>query len=174
MLKILSLLMLTSVLSLAVSAQSKLTENTLKLDEGSKATAAKIAEFEWLSGTWSGSGLGGTIEEIWSKPQNGAMMGMFRLFSGGKLSFYEFITLEERDGGMVMRLKHFDPNFVGWEEKDKTVDFPFIKKDGQRYHFRGLTFELKGESMDVFLAMRSKDGTYREAKFDYKRVKAGK
>lgn len=143
------------------------------LDEGSSGAAAKITDFKWLAGTWSGSGLGGTIEEIWSEPQNGVMMGMFRLFSGGKLSFYEFIVLEERNGSVVMRLKHFDPKLVGWEEKDKTVDFPFIKKDKQRYYFGGLTFEPKGDVIDLFLAMRSSDGSFREAKFVYKRVKPG-
>ncbi|QQS33866.1 MAG: hypothetical protein IPM50_04620 [Acidobacteriota bacterium] len=158
----------------SASAQSKQTANTLKLDEGSAGAAATITDLKWLAGTWSGTGLGGSIEEIWSEPQNGVMMGMFRLFSEGKLSFYEFMVLEERNGSLVMRLKHFAPDLVGWEEKDKTVDFPFIKKDSKRYYFNGLTFEPRGDVMDLFLAMRSGDGSFREAKFVYKRMRSGK
>lgn len=161
-------------LAVSASAQTKLTENTLKLDEGMSGGSATIADFDWLIGTWSGTGLGGTVEEIWSKPQNGVMMGMFRMFSGGKVNFYEFITLEPKGGSYVMRIKHFTPELVGWEEKDKTVDFPFIKKDGGRYYFGGATFVPNGAKLAIYLAMRGRDGAYREAKFEYKRVKPGK
>ena len=53
---------------------------------------------------------------------------MYRMIKDGKPIFYELLTLSEIDGTLLIRLKHFHANFVGWEDKDKTVDFRFIKR----------------------------------------------
>jgi hypothetical protein len=152
------------------SAQVKNTENTLKLAEGQSGEKATIADIEWLAGNWIGSGLGGVSEEIWSKPQGGIMMGNYRLIKDGKPIFYEMCWLLENEGTLILRLKHFHADLVGWEEKDKTVDFKFVKKEGKRVYFAGLTFEnANDKEMNVFLALRSKDGSVREEIFRMKR-----
>jgi hypothetical protein len=160
------------ILAVSPFAQEPHTKNTLKLTAGQKGGAAKIADMAWLAGTWRGTGLGGESEEVWSEPREGVMMGMYRMLKDGKPIFYEFLTLSESDGTLMMRLKHFHANFVGWEEKDKTVDFPFIKKDGKRMFFDGMTFELVGkDDVNVYLVIGGKDGSVREEIFKYKRVK---
>lgn len=106
-------------------AQTGNTGNTLKLDEGKAGESASIADISWLAGSWSGTGLGGISEEIWSLPSGGVMMGAYRLFKDGKPVVYEMMLLLETEGTIVLRLKHFQPNFVGWEEKDKSVDFAY-------------------------------------------------
>lgn len=168
------LFVLAIILSTAIFAlgQAKYTETTLKLAEGQTGAKATIADMAWLAGTWTGSGLGGVSEEIWSKPQNGIMMGMYRMLKDGKPIFYELLTLEEKDGTLLIRLKHFSANFVGWEEKDKTVDFKFVKKEGKRMYFDGMTFESVGKKdLNVYLAIENrKDGSVKEEIFRYKRV----
>lgn len=155
----------------SIVAQTKNTENTLKLDEGTSGAKATLADMLWLSGSWIGTGLGGVSEENWSKPADGAMMGTYRLVMDSKVVFYEFMLLIETEGTILLRIKHFHPNFVGWEEKDKSVDFKFVKKDGNRAYFSGLTFERKnGRELNIFLALRQKDGTVREEVFRMKRV----
>jgi hypothetical protein len=47
------------------------------------------------------------------------MMGMFKYIKEGKDALYEFLLIEQTDEGPLMRLKHFNPGFIGWEEKDK-------------------------------------------------------
>jgi hypothetical protein len=159
-------------LATAAFAQEAQTKNTLKLRVGQKGGAAKIADMAWLAGTWRGTGLGGESEEVWSEPREGVMMGMYRMHKDGKPIFYEFLTLSESEGALMMRLKHFHANFVGWEEKDRTVDFPFIRKEGKRMYFDGMTFELVGkDDVNVYLAIGGKDGSLREEVFQYKRVK---
>jgi hypothetical protein len=169
------ILTLVIVVSAGLSAygQEKQTANTLKLSASDKGGKAQISDMAWLAGTWQGSGLGGVTEEVWSSPQGGIMMGMYRMLKDGKPIFYEFLTLSESDGGLLMRLKHFHANFVGWEEKDKTVDFRFIRKEGNRAYFEGLTWELAGPSdLNVYLAIENKkDGSVRETIFRYKRIK---
>ena len=46
----------------------------LAAEEKPKAT---LADMSWLTGHWTGTALGGFVEEIWSEPRGGAMMGMF-------------------------------------------------------------------------------------------------
>jgi hypothetical protein len=166
------LLLFCAIFPVAASAQEVQTKNTLKLAAGQRGAAAAISDMAWLAGTWRGTGLGGTSEEVWSEAQNGIMMGMYRMLKDGKPIFYEFLTLSETDGSLIIRLKHFHANFVGWEEKDKTVDFRFVKKDGNRLYFDGMTFELVGkDDVKVYLAIGGRDGSVREELFEYKRVR---
>lgn len=84
-----------------------------------------IGKLAWLSGVWRGrTGAGNDpIEEHWSEPMAGSMVGMFRLVQEGKVEFYELITIEEEPDALVLRIKHFYPDMKGWEEKDESVAF---------------------------------------------------
>jgi hypothetical protein len=67
-------------------------------------------------------------------------------------------------------LKHFNPDLTGWEEKDKTIDSPFITKADGVVHFDGLAFRPEGkDAMTIYLAIR-RDGNVREEKFHLRRV----
>jgi len=167
---LLFVLFVMAALVVTSTAQVKNTENTLKLEEGQTGEKATIADIEWLAGNWIGTGLGGVSEENWSKPNGGIMVGTYRLIKDGKPIFYEVCWMIEQDGTLILRLKHFHANLVGWEEKDKTVDFKFVKKEGKRVYFSGLTFEnTSANEVNIFLALRQKDGTIREEAFKIKR-----
>jgi hypothetical protein len=164
--------LLIGLLSFSTFSQSKLTANTLKLDDGKKGEKATIQDMKRLIGTWKGTGLGGTVEEVYSEAQDGVMMGMFRFFDKGKTSFYEFITVAEEKETLIVKLKHFNANLSGWEEKDKTVDFPFVKKVGNRMYFQAQTFEFIGKNkLKIYVAMKNVEGDASEAVFSYTRVK---
>ena len=148
------------------------TENTLKLAEGQAGEKASAADMAWLAGSWIGTGLGGVSEEIWSKPSGGIMMGTYRLLKDGKPVFYEMLWLMEAEGTLILRLKHFSPDLVGWEDKDKSVDFKFVKRDAKRMYFSGLTFErVSNDDLNIYLALRQRDGTLKEEVFRMKRSK---
>jgi hypothetical protein len=147
------------------------TPNVLRLSQGVPGDKAVIADVAWLVGRWKGTGLGGTVEQVWSPPQHGQMMGMFSYVKDGKIVFYEFLTLAEVDGTLALRVKHFNPDMTGWEEKDKFITFRFIKTDAQRAWFGGFTFERVGtDGWNGYLAMRNAAGETREEKFEFKRV----
>lgn len=153
-------------------AQEKLTEHTLKLNEDSIGEPARIEDVAWIAGNWSGEALGGWCEEVWSEPNAGSMMGMFRLIRDERPAFFEILTIVEQDSTLILRLKHFHPNLKGWEEKDETVDFPLVKVDGQTAYFSGMTFQRKSEDeLIIYLAFKQQDGSYREGKFHYKAIK---
>ena len=164
-------LLIVGLFSTPAFPQDRLTEHTVKLSPGKKSSPATITDMAWLSGHWTGNALGGVSEEIWSEPRNGVMMGMYRLVRDGKPVFYEFLTLLEEQGSLMIRLKHFNPDLTGWEEKNKTVDFAFVQKTDGVMHFDGMAFRPEGSSsLTVFLAIRQKDGSVREETFRYTRV----
>lgn len=164
--------LILTMLALPQLAQEKLTAHTLKRSSSQKSPPAKIQAMAWFAGHWTGDGLGGLSEEIWSPPDHGTMMGMFRFIQQGKPVFYELLTLVEEQGSLMLRLKHFNGDLTGWEEKDKTVDFPLVAvKDGTVY-FEGMTFKPEGaDAVTVYVAMHNKkDGSVSEEAFHYKRV----
>ena len=119
---------------------------------------------EWLVGTWQGPGLGGECEEVWSAPAGGTMMGMFRLIKDGEVSFYEIITLTERDGKPHLRLKHFGADLSGWEERTESVDFPFVSRTSDTLVFQGLAYHKDGDhGLDIEVELGSTaDASHRE------------
>ena len=148
------------------------TPNTLTARDGVPSPRATLHDMRWLAGRWTASALGGETEETWSGPAGGAMMGMFRLLKDGKVVFYELLTLVEHEGSLLLRLKHFNPDLTGWEEKADTVKFRLLKISGDTAHFDGMTFHRLGDqTVEVFLAIRNRaDGSVREERFLMTRV----
>lgn len=65
-------------------------------------TKAAIGDMAWLVGAWIGTRSSGTsIEERWSPPLGGAMLGVSRTVSRGKMSAFEYLRIVERDSGLI-------------------------------------------------------------------------
>ena len=148
------------------------TPTTLTASAEIPSPPATLKDMGWFVGSWSGTGLGGVCDESWSAPADGAMMGMFRNVKDGKVVFYEFLTLVEHEGSLLLKLKHFNPDLTGWEEKNDNVKFRLLKVAPDELAFDGLTFRREGaDTLRIFLAIRNKaDGTIREASFSMQRV----
>lgn len=148
------------------------TAHTRQLDPAGPPPTAALADVAFLEGRWLGVALGGEAEEVWSAAAGGAMMGMFRLVADGVPSFYELFVLQESEGGLVLRLKHFDgQTFHGWEEKDGSVDFSLVAVEDQTLYLAGLTYRRTSEDeLDVYVAMRGRDEKISEIHFPYRRV----
>ena len=152
------------------------TPNTIRLAAGAPRPAATLDAVAWLAGgTWRGDGLGGATEESWSTPAAGAMMGMFRALKAGaggrqEVTFYEFLTFVEQDGTLALKLKHFNADLTGWEDKERFVTFRLARVTPDAIHFDGLTFRRDGANrMTIFLALRDATGAIREEVFRYSR-----
>ena len=116
------------------------------LADGEVSPPATIDDIAWLAGRWVGEGLGGKIEEVIAPAEGGQMMGMFRHWSAdGAVKFYEFYVFDEKDGSLTLRLKHFWPTLIGWEEKAEIVEFPLVAIEGETLYLDGLTYSLKGD-----------------------------
>jgi hypothetical protein len=153
-------------------AEEAMTANTLRLSPEQKSPAATIADMEWYAGRWTGTGLGGSNEEVWSPPRAGTMMGMYRMIKDGKPVLYELLLITEENGSLAIKLKHFHADLRGWEERDASVRFPLVAKRDGRIYFDGMTFERSGaDKVKVYLAIEQKDGKVHEETFEYSRAK---
>lgn len=161
--------LLLIAISFTAFTQSKLTEHTLKLDDPANMPEASIDDLAWLTGRWQGEGFGGILEETWNPPLGGTMVATFRLVSEGKPNFYEICLISPEGKSLTYKVKHFNPDMTGWEEKAEYVTFPLVKVEPNKIYFNGLTLELNGNTCTHYLAMKRKDGTYNEAKLIYQR-----
>jgi hypothetical protein len=164
---------LSAILVLAawpLSALENITPHTVRLTGNESPAKVSLSEMAWLTGRWVGNGLGGRTVETWSAPEAGVMLGTFRLLRDEKTVFYELLTLGENERGLTMRLKHFHPDLTGWEEKEKVIEFRYVRTEGKLVQFEGLTFRRDGEDdLTIFLALRGKDGGVREETFRMQR-----
>ncbi len=119
------------------------------------APSARVEDMAWLAGHWRGEGLGGQVEEFWTEPQAGQMIGLFRLVKDGKLVFSEHMALGvDASGALVMKVKHFSPEFVGWEDKEGAVRFVFEEVKPGFARSKALTIQRDGDRLDFALRLR--------------------
>ncbi len=154
----------------AVFSQSRQTAHTVKLDDPANRLEVPVEELDWLAGSWKGEGLGGLVEEQWSAASAGSLVGTFKLSSEGEPSFYEIFVISDDGDGVTLRLKHFNPDMTGWEEKDDHVTFSLVKLGDREAYFGGLTYRSPSpDKLLVFLAMR-RGGRLEEVAFSFDRV----
>ena len=125
-----------------------------------------VNDIAWLSGYWVGEGLGGHVEELWSKPNNGKMICAFRYDNGEEMIFSEHVTMTNTDKGISMLVKHFSADFSAWEDKAEFVEFPLIKIDQQTAYFNGCTFVREGDHLNIYVLI-GEDGESNEELFSY-------
>ncbi len=167
-----TLVLLTSLVCIgSVWGQAENTANTLKLGPDAKSPRAKIENLAWIAGDWQGEALGGKFEESWNTPSGDSMLGMFKLVNDGKTTFSEHMSILTKDDSLVLRLKHFDGQLRGWEDKDQTVDFPLVKLTDNEAYFSGLTMRKTGkDTLSIFVATKGADGAVKELEFHARRA----
>ena len=72
-----------------------------------------------------------------------------------------------------LRLKHFNRDLTGWEEKAEVRSFRLVSRTATETAFEGMTFRHdRPDALTVFLAIHDrKSGTTREERFEYARVR---
>ena len=153
----------------AAMAQSQRTEHTFKLDDPDARPEATLADVAWLTGSWTGEAFGGTFEQVWNPASAGSMVGLFKLMNGGAVNFYEILLLVEEEGSLSLKVKHFNPDFTAWEEKEEYVTFRYIMSDENAVHFSGISFyHIDDDNMIGYIVFRNGD-EIREEKLVYRR-----
>lgn len=149
-------------------------ELTRTAEPGAPRPAARLDELGWLIGTWQGEGIGGNpAMESWTAPIGGTMPGLFVQTDGkGGTMFSEYMQIAPDGDSLIVRLKHFNADLTGWEEKDKTVNFPLVARSADALYFNGLTYQRQGRNgLLVAVRMRKADGGREELIFRFRRVR---
>lgn len=100
----------------------------------STARADDVEDLRWMTGSWASDSAGVRIEEHWSAPAGGTMLGMHRDLRGTRTTGFEFFRIRRDSVGLVFlaqpggrpphpfRLKEMKPRFVVFEDPEH--DFP--------------------------------------------------
>lgn len=94
-----------------------------------------LSLLSWLEGAWIGQEPDRLIEEHWTAPRGNGLMGMFRLIQGDAPRFFELMTIAVEQEEIVLRVKHFNPGLVGWEEKTEAVELTLVRVGGHEAVF---------------------------------------
>ena len=123
---------------------------------------ASIDQLDWLVGQWEGKGIQGSpAMESWLPPMGGTMVGTFvQETPEGAIMFTEILYLMEEEGSLVLRLKHFNADLTGWEEKDDMLTFRLVAMEPCAAYFNALTLrcadaEKPGEGLVAAVRMQS-------------------
>ena len=110
-------------------------------------TAARVDDVAWLVGHWAGTTARGQhVEEMWMPARDGHIAGVFRWERGNGRWLFELLTVDERPAGpatddpipLTMRIKHFDRQLRGQEEKTESTTLQLVEHTASR-----ATFEMK-------------------------------
>lgn len=126
-----------------------------------------IEDFAFLQGFWSGTGFGGKSEEMWMPASDGSMFGIFKQSSAAGITFTEFMEITKVAEEFVLRLKHFNPDFTGWEEKEEYVTFPLVSVAPGQALFNGLSYIVVNDQLRIELRLRETDGAVNTAVFEF-------
>ncbi len=65
------------------------------------APAAAIGDLQWLAGAWRGTAGTASVEEHWTRPEGGAMLGLGRTVRQGRMVGFEFLRIVTRGEAII-------------------------------------------------------------------------
>ena len=148
------------VLALAFVAAPLKAQDTRVASPDHVPPPATLDQVDWLVGQWTGTGVeGAQAHESWLSPSGGTMVGTFvQETDDGGIMFTEHMYLVEQDGSLAIKLKHFGPDLVGWEDKEGMVTFRLIALEDCAAYFSALTYRCDGDDGMVVAVRTDSDG----------------
>lgn len=65
-----------------------------------RAAAPGVDALAWMEGAWAREKDGVRMEEVWTSPRGGALLGLHRDLKGGRMVSWEFMRIQAADGGI--------------------------------------------------------------------------
>lgn len=136
---------------------------------------ANLNDLSFMSGTWTVKHEWGDMEEFWGPPMGNCMISSYRCVKDGKVLFYEFVVIEQGDQVPVLKLRHFNPGSIGWEEKDAPMEYPLISLSNKTAVFQSLdksvrlTYQLLAGKLEIVLEEVNKKNEVEKTRFSYNR-----
>ena len=115
---------------------------------------AKIADLAWMTGTWSAPLGPNTLEENWTTATNGNIASMVRMTGPQGVSMWEVITIEEKNGTLLMSIQQWN---AGFEPRSPVAQKMELTEIGdKRVKFKAVT---EG-AMTTLAYSRGADGSF--------------
>lgn len=169
---------LPAVLATVLAASTAFAQDAIGTAPPAKATIQQVA---FIAGQWVGKLGENHIEQHWMTPVGPSMVAAYRNLAGGtKPGLYEILAIEEQDGTLKLRIKHFapGPGLASREPQGEAAEHTLVKVEGQTAVFEStgpnalrITFTRKStDALDIVLD-RVRDGKPVQTVFAYSHVK---
>lgn len=129
----------------------------------------RVTELAWMAGCWEGASGSHAVEEQWTRPKGGLMLGTGRTTPGDSLLEYEQVRLLERGGRLVYAAApsgQVPAEFQSVAVTDSSVTFENLAHDfPQRIIYRRLAHDSLVARIEGMRGgqLRGRDFPYRRA-----------
>jgi hypothetical protein len=135
------------------------------------AQADGVQRLAWLAGCWASSAGERQVEEHWTAPRAGSMLGMSRTVRGDRLVEYEFVILRERGAQLAYEVSPSGrPSTVFLST---TIDARSVVFENLQHDFpQRVAYERSGDELQAWIEGPGKTAgsTPRRIAFAYRRV----
>jgi hypothetical protein len=168
---------LPAVLCVQLAASSALAQDAIGSVPAARATIQQVA---FITGRWAGMLGDRHFEQHWMAPLGPSMVAAYRNLQGGKPMLYELLAIEEQEGGLVLRIKHFapGPGLASREAQGEAAEHRLVKVQGEVAVFEStganatrITFSKPSNDELSIVVERTRDGQPVKTVFAYKQVK---
>ena len=101
---------------------------------GTQAPKATLNDLAWIAGSWAGTVQGVEMEEHWTAPKGGSMIGIHRDVARGRTVSFEFLRIEVQQERIVYLSM---PN-----GRSPATPFPLKEASGTRVVFENLAHDF--------------------------------
>ncbi len=123
----------------------------------------------WLQGCWELSTPARSVEEIWTTPKGGSMMGVSRTIRDGMLAEYELIVLREQ-GEQLAYVAHPSGQAQATFLSTRVTSSELVFENPAHDFPQQIGYRLNGDALLAWIS-GSQNGKSRRAEFPYKRAK---
>ncbi|MEQ1684173.1 MAG: DUF6265 family protein [Burkholderiaceae bacterium] len=143
----------------------------LTLHFGATAQTVGIQGLAWLQGCWTIDTPERVVEEQWSAPRAGHMLGASRTVRGGKLAAHEFVLLRERGEQLAYEVQpsgQAPTVFLSVTLGERSVVFENLQHDFPQR----VAYERKGDQLLAWIEgpRPGQPGQMRRIEYPYRRV----
>jgi hypothetical protein len=104
----------------------------------------------------------GRYGRILGLPMGYSMISSYRCVKDGKVVSYEFVVIEQGENVPLMKLRHFNPGSIGWEDKNSSLEYSLVELGKYKAVFEAtdkslrLIYWLVSKNLEVILEEKIK------------------
>ena len=133
---------------------------------------ATIDQMAWLKGCWVQTRPNGVVEELWTAPGGGVMLGLGRTLKDGKLREYEFVRIVEADGSLAYMAEPSGQEKATFPLKSLTADQAVFENPAHDFPQRVIYRRLAPDAVIARIEGQI-GGQAKSVDFPYKRCETG-
>jgi hypothetical protein len=109
------------------------------------AGAGALAPVSWMAGDWETREAAPYVEEHWTAPAGGAMLGNSRAIKDGKMVEFEFLRIEARGDGLFYMPQPSGKPPVDFKFTPTTNDEAVFVNPGHSDHLKKITYRKNAD-----------------------------